>query len=534
MKKTISILTLVFLLLLPTVYSDYAYVRPAKMYIHADDFPEDQDTATMFLTVRNDNNKPYNVTFEPSILLKNYITFHETEITLAVGEERQVNFDVDLTVSATIYGSVLVVFTPVEEGIVVPLTASVDMGILPRGTNPQQPCPGTDYLCGFMPDCINCADLDGCYSGNYRSYHCTNNICDFTSEYCTETCCDEYYGDPKSFCSGNVCYEGVNNAPTINSYTPTDLTPSVEVGSSLGFTHESSDVDGDSLTYSWLLDDSEQATTKDWSYSPGSEDIGTHNVTLAVTDGSLTDSIEWTATVLPEGGLLPDGSSCSSDEDCESGYCVHSVCRSSDPYCGDDECDSGEDCSSCSEDCGSCPSGDNSGGSSSGGGGGGGGGGFSSSSKTTTTTTTSIITSTIPETTIETTTIEINETITAEVPTGAFTSVMSVLSNIWYFIPIPIAIVVLLWKFYPRGIMLEPSSKGYVSIKLNDEVSTSVTNSNTENESTTTTKPSREKEIKDTKPEVPSPIELRRREEARKKVIEEIRNRAMKEDKKFT
>jgi len=52
--------------------------------------------------------------------------------------------------------------------------------------------------------------------------------------------------------------------------------------------------------------------------------------------------------------LLPDGSACTLPAECQGGFCVHNICRSSATYCGDDFCDSGEGCSSCSTDCGSC------------------------------------------------------------------------------------------------------------------------------------------------------------------------------------
>lgn len=47
---------------------------------------------------------------------------------------------------------------------------------------------------------------------------------------------------------------------------------------------------------------------------------------------------------------VPDGSSCTQDAMCASGYCVHEICRNSDPYSGDGYCDSGEDCTN-SADC---------------------------------------------------------------------------------------------------------------------------------------------------------------------------------------
>ncbi|MFH1240698.1 MAG: hypothetical protein V1672_05835 [Candidatus Diapherotrites archaeon] len=52
-----------------------------------------------------------------------------------------------------------------------------------------------------------------------------------------------------------------------------------------------------------------------------------------------------------------NGYECSVDNQCISGNCVHLVCRPSDPYCGDNECDWGED-SSCPSDCGVTEKGD--------------------------------------------------------------------------------------------------------------------------------------------------------------------------------
>lgn len=50
---------------------------------------------------------------------------------------------------------------------------------------------------------------------------------------------------------------------------------------------------------------------------------------------------------------LADGSSCTVDSQC-SNFCLHNVCRPTNPFCGDTHCDSGESCSSCSADCGAC------------------------------------------------------------------------------------------------------------------------------------------------------------------------------------
>jgi len=84
------------------------------------------------------------------------------------------------------------------------------------------------------------------------------------------------------------------------------------------------------------------ASNYDWS----------HNLTTNITTLNATHSspVTWTLYI-----LLPDGESCSSNDECINGYCVHNICRSSSNYCGDSYCDSGETCSSCSSDCGSCP-----------------------------------------------------------------------------------------------------------------------------------------------------------------------------------
>jgi len=56
-------------------------------------------------------------------------------------------------------------------------------------------------------------------------------------------------------------------------------------------------------------------------------------------------------------GALADGSSCSANNQCSGGYCVHNICRSNSVYCGDAYCDAGESCWGCVGDCGVCPGG---------------------------------------------------------------------------------------------------------------------------------------------------------------------------------
>ncbi len=85
--------------------------------------------------------------------------------------------------------------------------------------------------------------------------------------------------------------------PTIDSFTPLDVTPEVDEGGSLPFTHTSSDPDEDPLTYSWLLEGVEQVTTLDWTYLPGYDSAGLYNVTLAVSDGEFMVTQEWVVAV---------------------------------------------------------------------------------------------------------------------------------------------------------------------------------------------------------------------------------------------
>jgi len=88
-----------------------------------------------------------------------------------------------------------------------------------------------------------------------------------------------------------------NSRPRIDVFTPTETTQEINAGESLEFTQVSSDPDGDLLSYSWLLDDVEQATSQNWTYPPDTA-AGTHNVTLAVDDGEFSDSQQWTVTVI--------------------------------------------------------------------------------------------------------------------------------------------------------------------------------------------------------------------------------------------
>ena len=96
-----------------------------------------------------------------------------------------------------------------------------------------------------------------------------------------------------------------NQAPIIDTYTPVNLTPAVDEGDGLLFTHTSSDPEGHTLTYSWLLsygtyDPVEVANTQDWTFlaAYGDADLYlTRTVTLVVSDGWFSNTQSWTVTI---------------------------------------------------------------------------------------------------------------------------------------------------------------------------------------------------------------------------------------------
>jgi hypothetical protein len=95
----------------------------------------------------------------------------------------------------------------------------------------------------------------------------------------------------------------VNDIPVINTFTPTDLLPTIILGNSLTFNHTSSDVDNDPLTYSWELNQAEQSTEQGWKYTPAENEIGTHNVILNVSDGTVTIGMQWNVSVINQSDI---------------------------------------------------------------------------------------------------------------------------------------------------------------------------------------------------------------------------------------
>lgn len=87
-----------------------------------------------------------------------------------------------------------------------------------------------------------------------------------------------------------------NRPPNITSYSPTDLTPEVNVGECQQFSVTVEDPDGGTPTVKWYLDEvfTNEIETS-YNYCPSS--ASTHNITALTTDGELETSQEWTVTV---------------------------------------------------------------------------------------------------------------------------------------------------------------------------------------------------------------------------------------------
>ncbi|RLE37980.1 hypothetical protein DRJ17_05345, partial [Candidatus Woesearchaeota archaeon] len=88
-------------------------------------------------------------------------------------------------------------------------------------------------------------------------------------------------------------------SPTIDSYYPTDLNPSIQENSSLLFNVTASDPNGDILSYSWKLDGVEVSTTTSYTYTPGFNDAGNHVLNVTVSDPLLNSASQaWSVKVI--------------------------------------------------------------------------------------------------------------------------------------------------------------------------------------------------------------------------------------------
>ena len=126
---------------------------------------------------------------------------------------------------------------------------------------------------------------------------------------------------------------GLNNAPTIDTKSPSSLTLELELGEEHTFSITKSDIEGDSLTVKWYL--GSQLVSEEDSYKFSSNNIGTYTLEVIVSDGTLTDSIEWLVSTREK-----------SDQN-ETNFTITTTKK---VVCGDDNIGAGESCSSCPQD----------------------------------------------------------------------------------------------------------------------------------------------------------------------------------------
>ena len=98
-----------------------------------------------------------------------------------------------------------------------------------------------------------------------------------------------------------VTVVSVNDAPTIDSYSPTTTSTTVLEGTgSISYTVSASDVEGDTLVYTWYesMSSAGSGTSHTFSYAPGT--TGSITISVLVSDGTDTDSQLWTVEILPD------------------------------------------------------------------------------------------------------------------------------------------------------------------------------------------------------------------------------------------
>lgn len=88
-----------------------------------------------------------------------------------------------------------------------------------------------------------------------------------------------------------------NDPPNITAFSP-NATFNMSENTSQYFNVTVNEPDGDTVTYSWLLDGVQQTTDTNWTYEAGFGSAGNRNITVEVSDGTLTDSQYWNVTVI--------------------------------------------------------------------------------------------------------------------------------------------------------------------------------------------------------------------------------------------
>lgn len=89
----------------------------------------------------------------------------------------------------------------------------------------------------------------------------------------------------------------LNDPPQIISYLPDSLYITTMQNQAVNFSISASDIDGDDLSWQWSVDGVTQ-TSSDSTFSFAAQDVGTFSIEGTVSDGILTDAVQWNVEVL--------------------------------------------------------------------------------------------------------------------------------------------------------------------------------------------------------------------------------------------
>jgi len=195
-------------------------------------------------------------------------------------------------------------------------------------STPDEPCSLKDGYsdCDGSDDCMSgshCSCIGWCWGDAYSDYCCPSG-----EEWINSACrtCDSCSNTGSKKRDGNTIYE----CKDFGSFTCWDAISDLGDSDFCDYTscnHNEYDCDSNSECSSGLVCIGSWTGDKGCCYSNEEWDTSSHTC------------------------KKKDGQSCSSNSQCYGGYCVHSTCRSSSTYCGDDYCDTGESYESCSADC---------------------------------------------------------------------------------------------------------------------------------------------------------------------------------------
>lgn len=135
------------------------------------------------------------------------------------------------------------------------------------------------------------------YTGNWENYTFVNNYTLNNSYLESRKKIGWYFSAEDVFGKWNnselKTFVVGNHKPNITSYNPENLSLEISENTTLDFNITVTDYDNDTLYYNWLLDGVVIGNETELNYYFDFESAGLRNLTLGVSDGELTDKIEW-------------------------------------------------------------------------------------------------------------------------------------------------------------------------------------------------------------------------------------------------